>query len=443
MKYYITDFGAIGDGITINTDAIQKTIDKCFENGGGIVVIPQGTFVSMPIELKSNVTLHIENGGILKASPNIEHYKNIGYYHNEFGEVTSFLYCMHAKNISIEGHGIIDLSGKSFMDFSQIFNQFEEFAYLSPEEIEEVECKPLKRPNQPIFFFDCENISIKNIKIIDSPCWTVCIHSSCNIKINNVFIDNNLRVPNNDGIHVCSSTNVIITNCIFTCGDDCIAISGITNWDRPCENISISNCIMRTRSKAIAIGHLDSKVKNVTINNVIINDSNRGIHIFANAKTGWVKSVNISNVIAQTKIFAGTWWGKGEPIVIAAPEEGNYIEDIKITNFKANSENGIVIVGNGNNVKNVVLKDIELKIGYSKHRRLFTKFFDIRPSEPIYFDNYMQQIPWIFARKVNGLTLEYISYGIDKDNSENQIYSLDSIFEEVYNAYIDNIRTIE
>lgn len=76
MKYYITDYGAIGDGITINTDAIQKAIDKCFDNGGGIVVIPQGTFISTPIELKSNITLHIESGAILKASPKIEHYNN-------------------------------------------------------------------------------------------------------------------------------------------------------------------------------------------------------------------------------------------------------------------------------------------------------------------------------------------------------------------------------
>lgn len=126
MIINITELGAKPDGITFCEGAIQKAIDMCHEKGGGRVVVPAGVYLSRPIELKSNVTLYLEEGAILKASPYIEDYFKIGYYHNEWGDVTSFLFAMNQKNISIEGKGTIDLSGSSFMDFSQAFNIFDE-----------------------------------------------------------------------------------------------------------------------------------------------------------------------------------------------------------------------------------------------------------------------------------------------------------------------------
>lgn len=112
---------------------------------------------------------------------------------------------------------------------------------------------------------------------------------------------NNLRVPNSDGIHLCSCENAIITDSFFTCGDDCVAISGITNWDKPCENIIVSNCIMQTRSAAVRMGHLDSKVKNVIASNLTILNSNRGIAIFANGKTGMSNQSQFQMLSSQQK----------------------------------------------------------------------------------------------------------------------------------------------
>lgn len=431
MRVYITDFGAVGDAKTINTQAIQNAIDFCSQKGGGVVIVPKGVFLSAPIRLKSNITLYIEDEGCLKATPNIEDYKPIGYYHNEWGEVTSFLYCMNEKNITIKGRGFIDLSGKAFFDFSQVFNQFEGLSELTKDELEEVECKPLNRPNQPIFFYNCQNISIQDIRIVDSPCWTVCIHSSENVKINGIMVNNNLRIPNNDSIHICSSKNIIISDCFLVSGDDCIAITGITNWDKPCENIVISNCVLSTRSKAIAIGHLDSKVRNVTISNIIIQDTNRAIHIFANAKNGWIRSVNISNIIANTRIFAGTWWGKGEPIVIAASEEGNYIEDIIITNFISYAQNGIVIIGKGKNIKNIILKDIDIRLSYNlKYHKLFSRFIDITPSE---CPKAPENLFWLYAKDVENLKAENITYGYDKQKSSNKDFEIKEEVEDVLN----------
>ncbi|WP_049775612.1 glycosyl hydrolase family 28-related protein [Caldicellulosiruptor kronotskyensis] len=83
MRIIVTDFGAKGDGVSFCTEAIQKAIDTCFENGGGVVVIPAGIYLSRPIRLKSNVTLYLEEGAVIKATNNIEDYYQIGYYHNE------------------------------------------------------------------------------------------------------------------------------------------------------------------------------------------------------------------------------------------------------------------------------------------------------------------------------------------------------------------------
>jgi len=442
MIINITEIGAKPDGITFCEGAIQKAIDMCHEKGGGRVVVPAGVYLSRPIELKSNVTLYLEEGAILKASPYIEDYFKIGYYHNEWGDVTSFLFAMNQKNISIEGKGTIDLSGNIFMDFSQAFNIFDELQNLTPEQFEETECKPKYRPNQPIFFYNCENINLSGISIIDSPCWTVCIHSSKFIQINSIKIVNNLRVPNSDGIHLCSCENGIITNNFFVCGDDCVALSSITNWEKPCKNVIGSNCIRQTRSAALRMGHLDSKIKKGIASNLIVQNSNRGIAIFANGKNGYVKHVIISNVTMSTKIFAGTWWGKGEPIVIAAPEEGNLIEDITISNVKAFSENGIVIYGKNKNIKNVTLKDIDIYLSFGKNRPQFAKKIDLLPSECPDFPEYMRKIPWIFAKDTVNLKLLNINYGYGSSSS-NKDYDIEGLFKNLTNCLFSNVAKSE
>lgn len=437
MEVNISRIGAKGDGKTDNTKIIQEAIDYCYDHGGGNVIIPKGIYLCKPLRLRSNVTLYLEEGSILKALSNINDYYNIGYYHNEWGEVTSFLYALSEKNISVEGKGIIDLSGESFMDFSKTHNNFPELSSLNEEQIEETECKTKDRPKQPIFFYNCKNITIRDIVIKDSPCWTVSINSSEDIRVDGIQIINNLRVPNSDGLHFCSSRNIKVSNSNFVCGDDCIAITGITNWDIPCENVIVSNCVMETRSAGIRIGHLDSKVRNVILSNSIIRNSNRGIGIFANGRSGYVSSIIINNIIMETKIFAGTWWGKGEPIAILAPEYGNTIEDVSISNIKSRSENGILIYGKNKNIKNVVLKDMDISINLGKNREIFGKYLDLSPSANIPFPDYMRKVPWIIGKDIFSLKIENITYGISKD-LENKV-NTEGILEDIKELSIFNV----
>jgi polygalacturonase len=440
MEINIIQLGAKGDGKTFNTEIIQRAIDECHEKGGGKVIIPQGTYLCKPLKLKSNVTIYLEEGAVLKATTNINDYYHIGYHHNEWKEVTSFLYAMNEKNISIEGKGTIDLSGKHFMDFTRTHNEFEELKFLDKEQFEETECKTKPRPNQPIFFYNCENLYINGISITDSPCWTICVHSSTDIKIDSIRIFNHLRVPNSDGVHLCSCNRAFIKNSTFICGDDCIAITGITNWEKTSENIVICDCILESRSSGIRIGHLDSKVRNVIISNLIISNSNRGVGIFADGNNGYVESVFISNLIVRTKIFAGTWWGKGEPLVILAPKSGNKIRDISIRDIRAYAENGILIYGERNNIEDILLKDIDIRLNFGKNRILFGKELDLSPNPKVAYPDYEKKIPWIIAKDVLSLNIQNVTYSLNREYDKE--LDINGIFERIEKLSLININKI-
>lgn len=441
MIINIKDFNALGDGKTINTSAIQNAIDKCYESGGGTINISSGTFITGTLELKSNITLNLEQGAILRGSGDMQDYRYNGFYHNEMKETLSLLYAIDQHDIHITGEGIIDLSGDAFMDYSKVFHPEYLPEKLSFEQFNETECFVKERPNQPIFFHNCHNIKIDGIKIINSPCWTISISTSKHINISHLTIVNNMRVPNSDGIHISASSDVIITDCSLYCGDDCIALTGITNWDVVCEHIIISNCLLVTRSSGIRIGNLSSKIRDVVISNLIIYNSNRGIGIWADGKNGWVKNINISNIIMETHIFAGTWWGKGEPLVISAAGDydgTNVIENVSVKNVKACSENGIVLIGNGKNIKNILLQDWEIKLQYNvDNRPYFCKKIDIQPAEMIIAPNNGEDIPWIYANDIDKLTLKDIYYS--KETIVQKSFGIEDVMKNTLSLQINNV----
>ncbi len=131
--------------------------------------------------------------------------------------------------------------------------------------------------------------------------------------------------------------------------------------------------------------------------------------------------------------------GKGEPIVIASPEEGNFIEDISISNVKAYSENWILIYGKDNNIRNISLKNIDIYLSFGKNRPLFGKRIDTLPSQCPPFPDYMNKIPWIFAKDVLNLKLQDVNYGYNLQNLKTD-FDIEGIFENVNNSFFSGIR---
>ena len=375
----VKDFGARGDGATLDTEAIQRAIDAC-QKGDTLVLGGNGFYLCGTIRLKGDMTLCIEKGSELVGSRNLAHYYANEFYHNEMVDTISLIYALDCDNIEITGGGKIQMNGDAFVNFDAwcpsdipletMTREFEEQTVVGPE-------TKVTRPSQPIFFNNCKNLHIHDLKIFNSPCWTVTFSNCENIVFEKMYVDNHNRIANNDGVHFSASRNIVVRDCTFLCGDDCFAATCITNTEGVCENIEVANCLMSSRSAAIRFGHLYSKVRNVKVHDIKILPSNRGISIFS-GDDGIVDNVHIYNIDCETRIHAGGWWGKGEGFVICSSNSTGKITNVTLENCKFIEENPSLISG----AENVTLKsvDFEYKAG-STHEYYYNKM-DLQPNHP-------------------------------------------------------------
>jgi len=279
----ITDFGAVEGVVLYSSNSINKAIQACYNQGGGTVVVPAGIFYTGPIELKSNVCLHLSEGSILKFSTNPEDYKPFVISRWEGWDCINFhplIYAYQQKNVAITGHGILDgqanetnwwpWKGKTEFGWqpgivSQEWNgeKISGRNRLSAMEILQV---PLSerimtvedRLRPPfIQFYQCSGVMISDIHIVQSPFWLIHPLLCNNVIIRGVTMDS--QGPNNDGCDPESSKNVLIENCLFNTGDDCIAIKSGRNqdgkrWHTPSENIIIRHCTMKNGHGGVVAG---------------------------------------------------------------------------------------------------------------------------------------------------------------------------------------------
>ncbi|MFA5262718.1 MAG: glycosyl hydrolase family 28 protein [Opitutaceae bacterium] len=427
----IADRGAVSGDKSINTAAIQTAIDECAGNGGGTVLVPPGVWVTGSIELKSQVTLRLEAGAILRGSAKIADYPTNGFKHLEMGDTTSLIWAIRQKDISICGEGAIELADRPFFDWNQLRTGLpaEQDGLLQDWQRKQCVVAALKRPNQPIFFHGCRGLRVSGVTIRHASCWTLTFSCCEDIQVRGVRIDNDLQIPNDDGIHFSGSKNIVVSDCIIRGGDDSLAFTGITDPDSVCENITVTNCILTSRSAGVRLGHLSGKVRDVTLSNLVIKDCSRGFAIQA-SDNGWVENVMISNIVMETKMFAGAWWGKGEPLVIsAANSDSARIRGISVNHVRSRAQNSILIVGQNHNVSDITLNDVQVTYGYSPNTPLYGQTFDLAPAplRPSFLGK--NHMPWLYADSISGLDLRNISYR-QADSSEPKL-SLEPVITNV------------
>lgn len=282
--YNVTRYGIVGDGRVNNTAAIAALIEKASAEGGGTIYFPPGRYLTGSIELKSHMTLYLDNGAELIASGNRSDYPIID--SGRIPDLTrrgyaGIISAFNAENVCVRGEGTINGMGANWW--------FKESDYMRP---------------RAMYFVLCKNLRIEGITLIDSPCWT--IHPLCceNVTISSVYIKNPPRSPNTDGINPESCKNVAISNCIIDVGDDCIAIKAGTESDtlqkrHPCENITVSGCTMNRGHGGVVIGsEMSGGVRNVTVSNCVFSGTDRGIRIKTRrGRSGSVRDVLINGVI--------------------------------------------------------------------------------------------------------------------------------------------------
>ena len=373
--YDVTATGAIGDGITDDALAIQRTIDRCSAEGGGRVLLPRNhTFLAGPIELKSNVELYLEATATLKANPDESIY-NLSAFGENRGEGMLWLWANHAENISIAGKGTIHGNGIAFMG-AELSDSYE----LKPLADQAFDPRP-----HVLTLTDVKNLTIRDVTIKEGAYWTVHLIGCNEAVIEGINLLNNLKIRNGDGIDLDHSKNVRIANCHITSGDDCICLKNRREFEQygSCHDITVTNCVMSSRSCAIKIGseNMDS-IYNVVFDNCIITGSNRGLGI-QNRDEGTVTDVVFSNIQLDCRLWSDVWWGKAEPIYVTSypRANGNHkdanwrfpkgqiegkcgeVSRIYFNNITATSENGCFVGSDvAGKVKDIYFNNVRVRL---------------------------------------------------------------------------------
>jgi len=313
----ITDYGALQGNQASTSKAIATAIEKASKQGGGVVVIPTGNWLTGKIHLRSNVNLHLDKGAVLLFSEDPADYLPAVHSSWEGMECYNYsplIYAYECRNIAITGQGEI----RAKMDiwktwFSRPKPHMESIkhlynlasSYKPLEERQMVNDTAHLRP-QFIQFNRSENILLEGISIINSPFWTIHPYLSKNVLIRNLNVY--AHGHNNDGVDPEMSQNVLIENCVFDQGDDAIAIKSGRNpegWrlKTPSKNIIIRNCTVKNGHQLVAIGsELSGGIENVFIDSCTVVDGAKLDHLLfikTNERMGgYVRNIYASNLHA-------------------------------------------------------------------------------------------------------------------------------------------------
>ncbi|MFY7964289.1 MAG: glycoside hydrolase family 28 protein [Chitinophagaceae bacterium] len=361
--FNIVKYGAIADGVTLNTNAIQKTIDACNKKGGGVVLIPGGFWLTAPIVLKSNVNLHIKRDAILQFTDDLNEYKLIEMnwegldgYRNQ-----SPISATNAINIAITGNGIVDGNGdawrmvkKDKLTSSQWKNKIASGGVLSEdgktwypsasslagvkvkkpgvkaagETLDSVKkYKDFLRPNLMVLM-SCKNVLLDGVTFQNSPAWNLHPLMCENLTVRNIYAKNPWYAQNGDGIDIESCKNFLIENSTFDVGDDGICIKSGRDAEGRKRNMPTENGIIRNNTVYHAHGgfvigsEMSGGAKNLYVSNCTFIGTDIGLRFkTTRGRGGVVEKIYIDGIrmkdIAGEAILFDMYYAAKDPVPLA------------------------------------------------------------------------------------------------------------------------------
>lgn len=316
----VRDFGAAGDGIHEDTAAIQAAVNSVPE--GGRIYFPEGRYLTLPISLRSHITLELSEKAVLLGSTDRERYAILAdvakdpfsggetplssFEGNEDASYQSLIYGAYAKDIRIVGRGRIDGNAQN----GDWWKGFEDF--------------PAKRP-RAVFLNRCENVTFHGVTVANSPSWHMHPLYSRNIGMYDLYIEAPKDSPNTDAIDPEGCDGVEIVGCRFSVGDDCIAVkSGKIEMARkyrmPADHHTVRNCLMDFGHGALTLGsELAGGIRNVSVTQCLFHATDRGLRI--KTRRGRGKDSIITNVLFDnirmdgvlTPIVINMWYNCCDP----------------------------------------------------------------------------------------------------------------------------------
>ena len=366
QDFNILDYGAIDDGKTLNTVAIQKAIDAAHQKGGGRVIIPPGNYLSGSIVMKSNVELHLMKGAVLLGSTNPDDYSKINRW-------KGFVMADSQDHISITGKGEINGQGRAVaLNIDSLFyiGKLDSADYTFPE----MRPKWYLRP-QLIEFVNCKSIEIKNVTLRNAACWVQTYDQCEKVMIDSIKVISD-AYWNNDGIDIQDCKNVRITNCYVNSSDDGICLKS-QSPDHFCDSIYIANCIVRSSASAVKFGTVShGGFKNVTIEHIRVYDTFRSAIAIECVDGGFLQNVSIEH--------------------IEATNTGNALF------IRLGDRNSVKPAGT---LKNVVIKNMKVEVAFDKPDLKY----EIRgPELPFFHNPFPSSITGIPGHPVENVSLENI-----------------------------------
>lgn len=291
--YPASFFGIESNGVTLNTNSIQKGIDYIHENGGGRLVFSVGRYVTGTIYLKSNVTIHLEEGAVILGSLNPFDYEREKYW-------TAMIFALGQENIGITGKGVID--GRGYKVALKVLEMVRK-GVIEGYGMSQDRAKEALRPHN-IYFKGCNQVLIQGININNPASWNQQYDQCKNLLVENITVDSK-NYWNNDGIDIVDCDSVIVRNSYFDASDDGICLKS----HRPellCQNIEIYNNVVRSSASGIKFGTYSvGGFKNIKIvNNTVFDTYRSAITIAAvyggiveNVVVDSLKAINVGNAI--------------------------------------------------------------------------------------------------------------------------------------------------
>jgi len=310
ILFNVRDFGATGNKGDNATIPVRSAIDACKDAGGGTVYVPPGEYTVGTLQLKDNVNLNLEAGATLFLSQDASDFIQ--------GSRT-MIFAQDAKNIAVTGRGTLDGLAKY---------EFVEMQGIDPEIAAEIEIarkagvdmRRYYRTGMQTYMFilnNCTNVLLSDISIIHSPLWNIRLNDCNRVFIRGIYIYSDLeKGVNADGIDICCTSNVTISDSVIATGDDAIVLKTPARRGQekvnPVENIVVTNCILTSSSTPLMIGtETFADIRHVIFSNCTIRNSNKGFGI--NVQDGaTVSDIIFRNLTVETNRRHWNWWGSAE-----------------------------------------------------------------------------------------------------------------------------------